>query len=234
MQRFAVIGLGRFGTQLARSLTRAGAEVLAIDKDRKIIEQISPEVTVAVRLDSTDEDALRAQGVDKVDVAIVGIGQDFEANLLTTVTLKAMGVEHICSRAERIKHGEILRRIGADEVIFPKDESARRWSFKLMAPQISEKLEFAPGFSLAQYTAPPSFDGKTIVDLQLRKKYRVNLIGLRKTTDEPTDADQSPGREGRRTARPIINVPVPETVINHGDLLWLVGSDEDLAALPDK
>ena len=226
MRRFAVIGLGRFGSQLARALTRAGAEVVAIDKDRKIIEQISPDVTVAVRLDSTEEDALRAQGVDKVDAAIVGIGGGFEANILTTVTLKSIGVKYVCSRAERQMHGNILRRIGADEVIFPEDESALRWSFKLMAPRISDTLEFAPGFSLAQYNAPASFNGKTLLDLHLRKKYHVNLIGLRRAGA----ADEG----DKKIARQIINVPLPETVINEGDLLWLVGSEEDLAALPDE
>jgi trk/ktr system potassium uptake protein len=224
MQRFAVIGLGRFGAQLAKGLTRAGAEVVAIDKDRKIIENISSEVTVAVRLDSTDEDALLAQGVDKVDVAIIGIGQGFETSILTTVTLKSIGVKHICARAERQMHGRILRRIGADEIIFPEDESAQRWSFKLMAPQISEKLEFAPGFSLAQYTAPGSFQDKTIIELQLRKKYRVNLIGFRRAE---TKSDT-------KLSRQVINVPQPDTVIHKGDLLWLVGSDEDLATLPEK
>ena len=99
MQRFAVIGLGRFGAQLARALSRSGAEVIAIDKDRSLVDRFSDEVTLAVRLDSTDEEALRAQGVDKVDVAVVGIGQGFEASVLTTVTLKAIGVKRIlCSR----------------------------------------------------------------------------------------------------------------------------------------
>ena len=226
MPRFAVIGLGRFGSQLARALTRTGAEVIAIDKDHKSVEQISKEVAVAVRLDSTDEEALRSQGVDKVEAAIVGIGQDFEANILTTVTLKSLKVRYICARAEQQTHGEILRRIGADEVIFPEDESAQRWAFKLWAPHISEKLEFAEGFSLAQYTAPASFDGKTLLELQLRKKYRVNLIGLRHSG--------GPAADEKKNKRQIINVPQPDSMIHKGDLLWLAGSDEDLAALPDK
>ena len=226
MQRFAVIGLGRFGTQLARNLTKAGAEVIAIDKDRKLIENISPEVTVAVRLDVTDEDALRAQGVDKVEAAIIGIGENLETSILATVILKSLGVKYICARAERLMHGRILRRVGADEVIFPEDEAASRWAFKLMAPQISEKLEFAPGFSLAQYTATSSFDGKTIIELNLRKKYHVNLIGLRPSSSPLVTED--------KLARQTINVPQPDTVIKKGDVLWLVGSDEDLAALPEK
>lgn len=223
MQRFAVIGLGRFGSHLARALTRSGAEVIAIDKDRRCVERHSEEVTLSVRLDSTDEDALRAQGVDKVDVAVVGIGRDFEASILTTVTLKSMGVKRICARSVRQTHAEILRRVGADEVIFPEHESAQRWSFKLMAPQIAEKLEFAPGFSLAQYTAPGCFDGKTLLELQLRKKYGVNLIGLRRREDV-AKKDQ---------AHRVINVPSGKTEIFQGDLLWLVGSDKDLASMPD-
>ncbi len=227
MQRFAIIGLGRFGAHLASALTRSGAEVIAIDKDKAIIEQISDEVTVAVRMDSMDEEALRAQGIDKVDVAIVGIGQDFEANILTTVTLKAIGVKKILARAERATHGQILKRIGADEIIFPEHESAMRWCFKLMAPRIGEKLEFAPGFSLGKYSAPKSFDGKTVQELQLRKRFAVNLVGIRREEGAETDND-------KHLAQQIINVPLPETIINFGDLLWVIGSDEDLSRLPDK
>ncbi|MBN2210492.1 MAG: TrkA family potassium uptake protein [Sedimentisphaerales bacterium] len=222
MRRFAVIGLGRFGGQLARALARGGSEVIAIDKDRKLVEAISNDVAVAVRLDSTDEEALRAQGVDKVDVAVVGIGQDFANNILTTVTLKSLGVKRICARAEQPTHGKILRRIGADEIIYPEEESALRWAFKLATPQISEKLEFAPGFSLAQYSAPAGFHGKSLAELNLRKKYRVNLISLRRAA------------EGESGEGEIISVPLPETIIHAGDTLWLVGADDDMANLPDK
>jgi len=222
--KYTVIGLGRFGMQLARALAQAGFEVIAIDKDRKLVEEISVDVSVAVRLDSTDEEALRAQGVDKVDVAIVGIGQAFQANILTAMLVKSFGVPHIYCRAEQETQGEILRRLGASDVIFPEYESAQRWAFKLMAPQITEKLEFAEGYSLAQYTAPESFHGKNLSELNLRQKYRINLIGLRRA-DSETEKQQ---------AKKIINVPLPETVVYQNDTLWLVGSDQDLTSLPTK
>jgi trk system potassium uptake protein TrkA len=225
MPRIAVIGLGRFGSELALQLTKSGAEVIAIDKDSKLVEQLAQEVAVAVRLDSTDEQALREQGIDKVDVAVVSIGDNFEANILTTVTLKSLGVKCICSRAEEETHGKILKRIGADEIIIPEEESAQRWSFRLLAPQIGEKMELAPGFSLARYPAPDSIAGKSLIDLQLRKKYRVNLIGLR-PHGEITDEEKK--------SKKLIKIPQPETIIQKGDILWLVGADEDLANLPEK
>lgn len=226
MKRFAVIGLGQFGSQLARCLARDGAEVIAIDKNIKVIENISKHVAIAVKLDATDPEALKAQGVDTIDAAIVGIGQNFEASVLATVTLKSIGVKHICARAENNQHKQILLRIGADEAIRPEDESAIRWAFKLLSPQISEKLEFDPGFSLVQYTATKSFDKKTLIELQLRKKHKVNLIGIRRGENSPTEKDKNKPS--------IINVPMPETVINEGDLLWLVGADQDLMNLPNK
>ena len=223
MAQFAVIGLGRFGLQIARGLASRGAEVIAIDKDKKLIEQIANDVAVAVRLDSTDEQALLAQGIEKVDCAIVGIGLDFQSNLLTTVLLKSIGVPKVCARAELHLHGQILRRVGADEIIFPKDESAQRWAFRLMAPQIGQKFSFAPGISLAQYTAPKIFNGKSLIDLDLRKKYALNLIGIHRQNLPTASAG---------VAHELIEIPNADTVINAGDLLWLVGTDKALGALP--
>ena len=151
MKRFAVIGLGRFGQKLAIALAMSGAEVIAIDKNREEIELITDQVSHAVRLDSTDEEALKAQGVDKVDVAIIGIGQGgggFESAILTVVNLRQMGVKQIYARAEGPIAGEVFSKVGATEVIYPEIESAQRWAFKLIAPQIGEKIDFAPGYSL--------------------------------------------------------------------------------------
>jgi trk system potassium uptake protein TrkA len=229
MKRFAVIGLGRFGQKLAIALAMSGAEVIAIDKDREEIELIRDQVSHAVRLDSTDEEALKAQGIDKVDVVIVGIGQGtgqgFESAILTVVNLKQMGVKEIFARAEDLIAGEVFSKVGATDVIYPEIESAQRWAYKLIAPQIGEKIDFAPGYSLARIKAPPSFDEKTVMDLQLRQKYNVNLVAVKR--DELSKAKKS-----EKDA--IINVPMPNTVIYQNDILMVAGSDADLANLPQE
>ena len=229
MKRFAVIGLGRFGKKLAIALAMSGADVIAIDKDRNEIESIRDQVSHAVRLDSTDEESLKAQGVNKADVAIVGIGQGtgrgFEAAVLTVVNLRQMGIKQIYARAEDIIAGEVFSKIGATDVIYPEIESAQRWAYKLIAPQIGEKIDFAPGYSLARVKAPASFDGKTIKDLQLRQKYKVNLVAI-------TRDDADAGKKGDAVG--IINVPMPDTVIYAGDILMVAGSDTDLAKLPQE
>ncbi|MDD5010506.1 MAG: TrkA family potassium uptake protein [Phycisphaerae bacterium] len=223
MKKFAVIGLGRFGRKLAIALTMSEAEVIAIDQNRDIIDEIRDEVTHAVRIDSTDEDALRAQGLDKVDVAIVGIGQggrSFESSILTVVNLKTLGVPLVYARAESITQGHVLEKIGATEVIYPEIESAQKWAYRLIAPQITEKIDFAPGYSIASVIATASFHEKTVLDLQLRQKYRINLVSIKR------------GEKAGAEKGEIINVPLPDTVIYQGDTLMVAGSDVDLAKLP--
>jgi trk system potassium uptake protein TrkA len=229
MKRFAVIGLGRFGKKLAIALAMSGAEVIAIDKDRSVIDSIRDQVTHAVRLDSTDEEALKAQGVDKADVAIIGIGgqggQGFESALLTVVNLRQMGVSQVFARAQDLIAGEVFSKVGATEVIYPEIESAQRWAYKLIAPQIGEKIDFAPGYSLARVKAPASFDGKTVMDLQLRQKYNINLVAIKRGEH---------GKAKKSEKDQIINVPMPNTVIYQDDILMVAGSDADLAKLPQE
>jgi len=228
MRRFAVIGLGRFGKKLAIALAMSGAEVIAIDKNRDEIELITDQVSHAVRLDSTEEEALKSQGVDKVDVAIIGIGQGaggFESAILTVVNLRQMGIKQIYARAEDLIAGEVFSKVGATEVIYPEIESAERWAFKLIAPQIGEKIDFAEGYSLARIKAPASFNGRTVMDLQLRQKHNVNLVLIKRGEN----SKQTKAEKGK-----IINVPMPSTVIYQDDILMVAGSDADLAKLPQE
>lgn len=224
MKRFAVIGLGRFGKKLAIALSMSGAEVIAIDINRAEIESIRDQVSHAVRLDSTDDEALKAQGVDKVDVAIVGIGQGqggFESAILTVVNLKNMGIEKVIARAESPVAGQVFEAIGTTEVIYPEIESAQRWAYKLIAPQVADKMDFAPGYSLARVKATASFHDKTVMEIQLRQKYNVNLVAIKR--------GESSTESGN-----IINVPMPNTKIYEDDILMVAGSDMDLAKLPQE
>ncbi len=223
MKRYAVIGLGRFGKKLAIALSMSGAEVIAIDRERTVVEEIRDQVSLAVRLDSTDEDALKSQGVDKVDAAIVGMGQGgrtFESAIMTVVSLKTMGVKQIYARAQNLTSGQVFTAVGATEIIYPEIETAQRWAYKLIAPHIGEKIDFAPGYSMASVIAPASFHEQTVMDLQLRQKYSVNLVAVKRhQTEDEKKVD-------------IVNVPMPNTIIYEGDTLMVAGSEKDLATLP--
>jgi trk system potassium uptake protein TrkA len=227
MERFAIIGLGRFGMRLAKLLADAGAEIVAVDRNRELVDEVRDRVALAVALDCTDEDALRSQGIDKVDVAIVGIGTNFEDSALATALLKQMGVPRVISRAATHVRGQILSRIGADDVVNPEEESAERWRNRLLAPAVIERIEVAEGYSIVQIAAPESFHSKTLGELDVRKNYQVNVVAIRRTVEE--------SKEGiKKTRQVVISVPMADTVIEPDDVLILVGSDEAMQDFPTR
>lgn len=226
MQRFAVIGLGRFGQQLARALASAGAEVIGVDRDGRLVEKVRDDVTLAVRLDSTDAEALKTQGVPEVDVAIVGIGEHFEAAALTVATLKELGVKHIIARAQSDIQGSILKKVGADAIAQPETESAMRWAHRLMMPNLRQYVELGEGHSMVYVVAPPQFHDKTLKELDMRNRHGVNLVAIeRKVGAEAKSKEPA-------ITKPTILVPAANTKILPGDVLVLVGSNESLSDLP--
>lgn len=226
MERFAVIGLGRFGMRLATGLADAGAEVIAIDRNPEIVEAVKDRVALAVSLNATDEQALLAQGIEKVDAAIVGIGTDFEESVLSTVILKHIGVKRVISRATNSVRGQILARVGADDIVNPERESADRWCDRLLAPAVLERTILADGYSLVQVHAPKSFLNKTLADLAVSTRYKVLVVAIRRTTKQP-DNDES--AEATQT---IISAPGPTSIIRHDDVLVLIGNDEAIGRFP--
>lgn len=226
MPRFAVIGLGRFGSTLARELTAAGGEVVAIDTNRQLVEEIRDEVTLAIRLDSTDEESLRTQGIDKVDAAIVGIGEDFEAAALATANLKAIGVPRVISRATTQIRADILHRIGADTVVNPERETAVRWAQRLLMPELKDYIELGEGHGLIQIVAPRSFHHRTLEQLRLRQRHNLLLVALRRTVE--VKAGDHPGT----SEAPVVIIPHADTLILPNDVLVVIGSSEALANLP--
>jgi len=226
MARFAIMGLGRFGSKLAKLLSQAGAEVIAIDKDPDLVQEMRDEVTLAVRMDCTDEQALLDHGIDKVDCAVVGIGVGFEASVLATDTLKKIGVPRVIARAGSEMRGEILRRVGADSVVIPEDESATRLANRLMLPQFEDFVELDEDHSLVQVPAPEDFVNKTPRELELRTKHKLNLVAIRR----PVANDHEGGTNAKRWR--VVAVPDPDEPIQRGDILVLIGSNDSLARLP--
>jgi trk system potassium uptake protein len=225
MKRIAIIGLGLFGRRLARLLAEAGADVIAIDRQQELIEQIRDQVSLAICMDCTDEQALRANGIDQVDVAVVGVGNSFEDAALIVTLLDQIGVPRIISRATSHTRREILRRIGAKEIVDPEREAAERWRNRLMLPTILEHITLGDGFSLVQVAVPASFVGKTLGDLDIRKKHQVNVVGIRRgVSDEATGESKDV----------LINVPMADTLVMAGDILLLIGDDNAIGDFPTK
>jgi len=226
MKRFMVIGLGRLGRRLAQALTEAGHEVIAIDNRDELVEHVRDAVALAVCLDATDPEALKAQGADDLDAAVVCIGEDFESNALATATLKSLGVRLVISRASSEIQRRILTAIGADQVVLPEEEVADRIAAHLANPNVLEQLELAEGHSLIQIRAPAEWQGRTLGEIDLRRKYEVNLVAIkRKVVSRTTEGEETVEQQ-------VVDLPLAHTVIREGDVLVLVGSTESLAGLP--
>ena len=223
--RYAVIGLGRFGMSVAKKLALAGAEIIAIDIHIERVEEAQKLVGLALRMDATDEAALLDQEINKVDCAIVAVGVDFEANALATVLLKQIGVKRVISRATSPVRGRILRLIGADEIISPEEESAATLAQRIMHPTLVDYVELSEGHKLAQIKAPKAFHFRSLMDIDLRKKYEVNIIAIKKKTTEVT-------KDGQKVEIEKVNdLPGPYDVIEPDDILFVVGSDENIDML---
>jgi len=225
VRKIAVIGLGRFGIALARRLAESGVQVIAIDRNQQLVNEIKDDVDLAVRLDSTDRQALLSQDIDKVDVCVVSIGENFEASLLTTVLAKQLKVPRIICRAQTALHAEIFRQIGADHVVQPEHEAGTHVARQLANPQLADVIPLSEDFSLVELKAPKIFHGKSIKNIGLRAGYHVNLVVIKRPLEVSGDDDT-----GEPPLR--ISVPRPEDVIQPDDVLVLVGANESLANLP--
>jgi trk system potassium uptake protein len=217
--KYTVIGLGEFGRSAAVGLFRKGAEVIAVDTNMDRVNSIKDEVSLAVRLDATHEDALKSHGIGEVDVLIAAIGNNFEAQVLVVVHAKQHGIKKIIARATTPDHMRVLRAVGANEVFNPEETAARWMVQRLLIQNISNYFELAEGFSVVEVNAPPSVVGRTIEELNLRRRFRINLVAIKRTTTDSSG----------RTVEQFNPVPLPNEVVREGDVLALIGSVLDLA-----
>ena len=225
MPRVAVFGLGQFGTSLAESLTSKGVEVIAFDINPELVEDIKDRVSVAVVLDSTDERALRAVGIEQVREAVVTMGTSIEANILTSALLKKLGVPRVLARANTPLQEGILRAVGVDRIINVETAMGEAIAASLAVGDVHRFFTLATGHSLVEIDVPKSLQGKTIEQAQLRQRFNVNIVAVKRKVP---DVDE----RGRRVFREEVDlVPKPTDTLNEGDILIAAGEDEDIQAL---
>ncbi len=223
MKRFLVIGLGRFGMSLAKTLSSVGEEVIAVDASMAQVEEVKERVPHAVQLDSTDPDALKAIGAERVDAAIVAIGENLEASVVTTVILKEMGIKEIIVRAYSDREKKILELIGATRVIFVEDEMGRRLAKAISGEGIRDYIELSPNYSIVHWDASEALAGKSLAELKLAESWRLTLLAVKKTEE---GLSQKIGL--RKEPERLELYPSPEYRMEKGDVLILVGKHRDL------
>ena len=174
---FLVIGLGRFGTHLAMKLMDSGCEVMVIDNDEETVSRIAPHVTQAKIGDCMDEEVLRSLDPSSFDFCFVCISDNFQSSLEITSLLKELGAPMVISKADKDLHARLLLKIGADEVVFPERDMAARTAMRFSVNGALEYIELAPGYAIFELDVPDHWAGQTILDLDIRKKYNVNVIG---------------------------------------------------------
>lgn len=217
-QSFAVIGLGRFGSALAKTLIEMGQDVIGIDADEERVQRMAEHLQSVVQVNATDERALRAAGIADVDVAVISIGENIEASLLVVMLVKELGIPRIIAKAVTSLHGRILEKIGVQRVIFPEREMGIRVAHSLVVPNVLDYIEVSRDFSIIDMPAPAEFVGKSLKDLALRNRFGFTLIAIK--------------RRGRSGEPEIANVsPAADDVIEAGDVLSMLGSNERLAQL---
>lgn len=175
---FAVIGLGQFGMTLALTLAESNFDVLAIDVREENVQEIAEKVAYAVRADVREPDVLKSLGVQNVDVAVIAISENMEASITATMQAKELGVPFVMAKAINGLHGRILDKIGADEVIYPEQSMGLRVAKNLMSSGFVDIFELSSDFSMAEFLIPDTWVGKSLSELAIREKYKVNIIGI--------------------------------------------------------
>ena len=209
MKSYIVVGLGRFGTQVAKKLYELGCEVLAIDNSNTKVQQLSNDVTHAVVGDARDKEVLRALGAKDFDCAIVAIGDSLADSVLATMNLKELGVSKVVCKASDETHRQVLKKLGADQVVIPEQENGARLARSLSSPNVLDYIELSDEYGIVEVPAPAGWQGKSLKDLNVRAKLGVNIIAVR--------------REGK------LNVsPAADFVILEKDIMVVLGNTKAL------
>ena len=204
-KQYAVIGLGRFGTSIARTLFKLGQEVLVIDTDEERLRYVSEEVTHTLLADTTDVNVLKNIGIKNFDVVVVAIGENVQSNIMTVLLLKELGVKYVVAKALNKMQGRVLEKIGADRVVYPERDMGKRIAHNLVSANLVDFIELTQELRISEVIAQREMDGKSLKALNMRSRYNVNVILIKRVSGE------------------VVLSPGAEDVIRHGDVMLLVG-----------
>lgn len=211
---FLVIGAGRFGTSVAKTLYSLGQDVMVVDSNEQLIQQISDEVTGAVQADATSEDVLKSLGIKDFDAVIVAIGVDIQASIMTAILLVEMGAREIIAKAQTELHGKALSKIGVHRVLYPERDTGYKLGRSLVAPTIIDMIELSDDYSVVEVNAPDDMVGKSLKELNLRARYGVSIIALRRADEKETNIS-----------------PIAEDIIKENDIVVAIGENKALQKL---
>lgn len=207
-KQYVVIGMGRFGISVARTLGKLGQEVLAIDTDEEKLRYVADEVTHTLVADTTDTHVLESIGIKNFDVAVVAIGENVQANIMTTLLLKEIGVPFVVVKALNKMEGRVLEKVGADRIVFPERDMGKRIAHNLVASNLVDYIELPEGFRIMEVIATKEMFGRSLRNLNLRAKYNVNILLIKKPSGK------------------ILFTPGPDDIVEIGDLLVVAGEKE--------
>lgn len=211
MKRVVVIGLGIFGSQLARQLYESGLDVIAVDKNKEVVQKIKDYSTKAVLADASDKEVLESIGVNENDVVVISFGEDLSASTLLTLHLKELKVKTIIVKVPNEDYKRILLKVGASEAIIPEREMANRVARSIISPSVLEYLPISEDYTIVELAPPTGFIGKSLTDLDLRKKYNLQVIAIRDVLTEKLQL-----------------VPQATSILKHSDVLVVIGREEDI------
>ncbi|MBD2099520.1 NAD-binding protein [Leptolyngbya sp. FACHB-261] len=214
-KQFAVVGLGRFGRAVSSTLHSLGYEVLGVDVDEKRVAQVATEQQAAhcLQLDSTDPLALKESGIFEFDTVIVAIGNYLQESIITTLHIKEAGVNHVVAKASSDVHGTLLKKVGADLVVYPESEMGCTLARSLTQTGILDRFELDPDNSIVEVMVPDEFDGKTILELKLRSQYGVSILAV--SHNDKFEINPNPNQRLQR-----------------GSAIVVIGSNKDISRLP--
>lgn len=215
MKQFAVIGLGRFGSSLAKELVSQGLEVLGIDRDEETVDEMADILTHAIVADSTEEETLRSIGIRNFDCAIVAIGDDIQASIMTAILLKDLGVKMVVAKALTELHGKVLERLGVDRVIYPERDMGIRVAHQLVNPNLLDYIELSKEYTIVELSVPGKLNGVTLKELDPRAKYGCSVVAINKKSG-------------------VIIAPVATDVINERDVMVIIGTNKQIESFEDE